>query len=352
MKKKDRNWTDLYTPLHPLKDLEDFRSDDDREVIGDRRDGKLYRYTKQIKLCVNIALATGRPLLVLGTSGCGKSSLAFNLARALKRRYYEFVVTSRSQAKDLFYRFDAVRRLANAYTGREPQAAKPDNESIWSTQYPYIEPGPLWWIFHRESAKRRGYSDAGEVGFPLAVDPVRWPPQVSEETSTVLLSDEADKVSERASAVLLIDEIDKAEPDFPNNLLVPLGSHQFMLEEIAKVIKLRDTGHDHSVENTPLVIITSNRERELPEAFIRRCVVLEIADPSIDELVEIATAVTGKQQNSFFREIAEKIVGLNGGRGLSIAEFLDAIHAIEKLNAKEQLLAEILRSTTWRSRES
>ena len=173
MKKKNPNWNGLYTPLYPLKDLEDFRSDEDREVIGDRRDGKLYRYTQEIKLLVNVALATGRPLLVLGPSGCGKSSLAFNLARALKRRYYEFVVTSRSQARDLFYRFDAVRRLANAYTSREPQAAKPDDESIWSTQYPYIEPGPLWWIFHRESAERRGYSDAGELNYPLAVDPVR-----------------------------------------------------------------------------------------------------------------------------------------------------------------------------------
>ena len=341
MKKKDPDWTDSYTPLYPLKDLEDFRSEEDREVIGDRRDGKIYRYTKQIKLLVNIALATGRPLLVLGTSGCGKSSLAFNLARALKRRYYEFVVTSRSQARDLFYRFDAVRRLANAYTGREPQSERRNNESVWSTQYPYIEPGPLWWIFHRESAKRRGYSDAGEVDFPLAVDPVVWPPP-----------DEADKVPKGSSAVLLIDEIDKAEPDFPNNLLVPLGSHQFMLEEIAKVIRLRDIGHDDSVENTRLVIITSNRERELPEAFIRRCVVLEIADPTTDELVEIATAVTGKQQNAFFKEIAEKIAGLHGGQGLSIAEFLDAIRAIEKLDVKDQLLAEILRSTTWRSRES
>ena len=290
MKKKNPNWNGLYTPLYPLKDLEDFRSDEDREVIGDRRDGKLYRYTQEIKLLVNVALATGRPLLVLGPSGCGKSSLAFNLARALKRRYYEFVVTSRSQARDLFYRFDAVRRPANAYTSREPQAAKPDDESIWSTQYPYIEPGPLWWIFHRESAERRGYSDAVSLTILLRLILSYGHHKSQRRLQQRLSSTRQIKSQRRPQQCFSFNEIDKAEPDFPNNLLVPLGSHQFMLEEIAKVIMLRDTGHDHNVENTPLVIITSNRERELPEAFIRRCVVLEIAEPTTDELVEIATA--------------------------------------------------------------
>ena len=336
MKIKKPNWKGLYKPLLPLKNMEDFRSNEDLEVIGDRRDGKLYRYTPEIKLYVNIAMATGRPLLVLGPSGCGKSSLAFNLARVLKRRYYEFVVTSRSQARDLFYRFDAVRRLANAYTGKELQGEGHKGESVWDTLYPYIEPGPLWWIFDRQSAERRGYA-ASTPDFLRVVDPAVWQPQ-------------EEKVTPKTSAVLLIDEVDKAEPDFPNNLLVPLGSHQFTIEEVAQVIKFRDSFQD--VSNMPLVIITSNRERELPEAFIRRCIVLEIAAPIIDDLIEIATAVTGKQQEPFFRSIAEKIIELHGEEGLSIAEFLDAIYAIEKLNAQNPLLAEIVKSTTWRARES
>lgn len=335
MKTKKTSWKGLYKPLFPLKDLEDFRSKEDREIIGDRRDGKLYRYTPEIKLHVNVALATGRPLLVLGPSGCGKSSLAFNLARVLNRRYYEFVVTSRSQARDLFYRFDAVRRLANAHAGSGPQAAEHNRESIWSTQYPYIEPGPLWWIFNRESAVCRGY-DGGALELLPAVDPVAWKPEERGETS----------------AVLLIDEVDKAEPDFPNNLLVPLGSHQFTLEEIAQIIKLHDSDHEHFMEDTPLVVITSNRERELPEAFIRRCVVLEIPDPTPDDLVDIATAITGERREQFYRSVAGKIIELNGQHSLSIAEFLDAVYAVERLNAQEPLLGEIVKSTTWRARES
>jgi MoxR-like ATPase len=344
MKKNSSAEAPLYEPLVVIKNLEDFRSEEDREVMGDRRDGKLYRYTPAIKLYVNVALATGRPLLVLGPSGCGKSSLAFNLARVMKRRYYEFVTTSRSQARDLFYRFDAVRRLGEAHSrigysasqtegeSSDSQAEQNSGELPWLAQYPYIEPGPLWWILNRKSAEHRGYGGGGTPSFPLAVDPAVWSPE-GQETPP---------------AVLLIDEIDKAEPDFPNNLLVPLGSHQFMLEEVAKIIDLRDSGDENPVENTPLVVITSNRERELPEAFIRRCVVLEIQGPTVDDLVEVAVAVTGKQDKPFFRSIAEKMSELQGQQNLSTAEFLDAVYAIGKLNAQEPLLAEIVKSTTWR----
>lgn len=340
MNKETQNRGESYTPLVPIKDIEDFRSDDDREPVGDRRDGKLYRYTPQIKLYVNVALATGRPLLVLGPSGCGKSSLAFNLARLMGRHYYEFVVTSRSNARDLFYRFDAVRRLGDAHsaTGQRRPASGPDGpaagddaDSIWQSQYPYIEPGPLWWIFNRESARRRGYEGAGHV--PPATDPARWSPG-----------------DEDAPAVLLIDEVDKAEPDFPNNLLVPLGSHQFMLEEVARVVELRPDGAAESVEEAPLVVITSNRERELPEAFVRRCVVLEIPAPTVEDLVEVAAAVTGRAEGEFFRSVALKISEATGQQEFSIAEFLDTVYAFEKLKAQEPLLAEIVRSTTWRQR--
>src|SRR5689334_464026 len=136
-----------YTPIVEIKDVEDFRLANDKAVFGDRRDGKLYRYTPEIKLAVNVALATGRPLLVLGTTGCGKSCLAFNLARRMRRRYYEYVVTSRSQARDLFYRFDAVRRLGDSQLkdhARPPSdKTKSRTKPVWQSQFPYVEPGPL-----------------------------------------------------------------------------------------------------------------------------------------------------------------------------------------------------------------
>ena len=107
-----------YSKLFDPKDHEDLRSDEERQrsITGDRRDGKIYMYdvAGEIVLAVNIALATGRPLLLSGPSGGGKSSLAQHVARILGRRYYEFVVTARTQAQDLTWRFDAVRRLADA----------------------------------------------------------------------------------------------------------------------------------------------------------------------------------------------------------------------------------------------
>jgi len=130
-----------YTPLVEISDIEDFRTEEEKRgevsLYGDSRNGKLYCYSPESKLAVNVALATGRPLLVIGPTGCGKSALAFNLSRKMKRKYYEFVVSSRSQARDLFYRYDAVRRLGDAQARIDE---KDSEKPIWKTQYPYIEP--------------------------------------------------------------------------------------------------------------------------------------------------------------------------------------------------------------------
>lgn len=94
---------------------------------GDDRDGRVYVYHRSdIALAVNVALATRRPLLLSGPSGCGKSSLALNVALSLGRRYYEYVVTARSEARDLLWSFDSLRRLNDAQARRgdlEPDAS-------------------------------------------------------------------------------------------------------------------------------------------------------------------------------------------------------------------------------------
>lgn len=344
MSKKENSGS--YTPLVEIKDVEDFRSPNEPSLFGDRRDGKLYRYTPEIKLAVNVALATGRPLLVMGATGCGKSSLAFNLARLMKRRYYEFVVTSRSQARDLFYRFDAVRRLADSQLASLKRAStkEPSNdaeeqmrrgndpEATLLRQCPYVEPGPLWWMLDRSGAERRGYPKDIELPFRSAVDPVIWKPDLSVE----------------AGSLLLIDEIDKAEPDFPNNLLVPLGSWQFTVEEIAKLILLVSGEKADDPRSYPFVVITSNQQRELPATFLRRCIVLEILPPSPSHLVEIATTEFGARKDDFYERIAKRLEELRGQEDLSIAEFLDAVKAIQKLKASNSILIEILEQSAWR----
>src|SRR5262245_42457591 len=241
-------------------------------ALADRRDRSIYVYTDEIVLAVNVALATGRPLLVRGPSGCGKSTLARNVARTLARRYYEQVISSRTQARDLLWQMDLLRRLQDA----QAEKLAPDFA-------PYVLPGVLWWSFDRDSAlaqmalSRSGNGSMGEAG---------------------------EYTSGRGSVVLL-DEIDKADPDVPNNLLVPLGSLTFFVEETGK--------HVHANE-APLVFLTTNDERDLPPAFVRRCVELKISSPSPEQLVNVGKAHFETAPEALLKRVAE-IFGSTGDGG-------------------------------------
>jgi MoxR-like ATPase len=319
----------------PDRWIADFRGGSGEQEVGDRRDGKFYRYTPEIKLAVRVALAVGRPLLVHGPSGCGKSSLVFNLARVLRRRYYEFVVHSRSEARDLYYRFDAVRRLGEAQLGSAGAA----QGSLWRNTHAFIEPGPLWWVYAPESARRRG---SLSNGVKPAVDSGRWP-------DDYLHPADRPESSVTAPAVLLIDEIDKADPDFPNNLLVPLGSREFIIEETGDLVKLEaETGPS----NAPLIVITSNRERELPAAFVRRCVFLEIPPFTGDELIDLAKASFRNAQPEDierWRRIIEMLGRVRRNNQVSPAEFLDTVRAIDLLKADDSKWESIIMRTSWTS---
>ena len=334
--------SDSFKPIVRIEDIEDFRDEKNMVTYGDRRDGLLYRYTNDAKLAINIALATGRPLLILGETGCGKSSLAFNLAMVMKRRYYEFVVTSRSQARDLFYRYDAVRRLGDSQLGHNVDKRSGEAfqacDFAWQTPFPYIEPMPIWWIFDQAGAANRGCSDVKVLSKIQKAKDLGVYPEVSPE----------------ASSILLIDEIDKADPDFPNNLLVPLGSRQFTVEEIATTIAIDSSKQCDEPLNQPLIIITSNKQRELPDTFLRRCIVLEIPPPTKDQLVELAEITFGTRLDQLYKTIAD-ILQPSGDKNpnsakLSSAEFLDAVQAIQKLNASD--IEMITKRISWRSKES
>jgi MoxR-like ATPase len=287
-------------------------------VSPDRRDGLVYVMRGDLKLAVRVADATGRPLLLRGDPGTGKSSLAAYLARERKARYYEMVVSSRTQAQDLLWSFDVVRRLADA----QAKAVRPD--------YAYVEPGLLWWALAPESAARRGLP-----GGRLPRRFVRPVEPFAELNATR---------SDQLSSVLLIDEIDKAEPDFPNSILVALGSNEFTVPETGITIR-----PEHPDRARHLVVITTNGERELPQAFLRRCIVASLESPArdsaaIQEIIRMhmisyherwtdADAGLAKALADQLAIVADKAKE-DDIRLPSVAEALDAFRACRALNVE------------------
>ncbi|HEX3528608.1 MAG TPA: MoxR family ATPase [Thermoanaerobaculia bacterium] len=279
---------------------------------GDRRDGSVYLYTPEIELAVNVALAAGRPLLVRGPSGGGKSTLAGHVARVLGWRYYEKVISSRTQAQDLLWEIDHLRRLQDAQLNNL-------RGGIGS----YLNPGVLWWGFDNASARHQARQ--GEASL---ADPNLNP-----------------GASAAQRAVVLLDEIDKADPDVPNNLLVPLGSFQFQVAESAPV-KI-------SEESAPLVIITTNDERDLPPAFLRRCVELVLPAPDRPRLLEIGRLHWPRASVTLRERLADLVLSApaDGTAPVpSIAEYLDAIRACDKLGVEpdSERWKNLINATLWK----
>jgi len=281
-------------------------------AAGDWRDGRVYVYTDAIVLAVNVAMATLRPLLVRGPSGSGKSSLARHAARVLGWRYYERVISSRTQAQDLLWEVDHLRRLQDAQAG----ALRPELAS-------YVRPGVLWWAFDRAGARRQAERAARGAGLGATLDP--------------------NLGAEHERAVVLLDEIDKADPDVPNNLLVPLGSLHFQPE-----------GEDRPVETVaaraPLVFLTTNDERDLPAAFLRRCVELKIESANADGLIEIGRRHFPYLDSGLLEQVAELVSAGDRDAPPSAAEYLDTVRACHELAVSPGSAAweNLLRITVWK----
>ena len=280
------------------------------------------------------ALAAQRPLLLRGDPGTGKSQLARAAAIALKRLFVYDVVNAHTESQDLLWRFDAVARLAEAQSLQGQQCTPEQRQAVLDSKR-YISPGPLWWALCWQSAD-----------------------EVYQKSQYQLISPEKPEGWQQANgSVLLIDEIDKANAELPNGLLEILGNNAVSIPWLKTTI-----GGKESIP--PLVIITTNEERELPPAFVRRCLVLNLELPT-DE-AEFLQIMVGRGKLHYGTQCSLKIRAkaawqlltdrrVGGDKGISNlpgqAEYLDMLRALAMLGkdeAEQDVMLEKIAQFTFR----
>ncbi|MEM9456960.1 MAG: MoxR family ATPase [Myxococcota bacterium] len=235
-------------------------------AIGTQR-AAAHVFERESLLAVKAALDCGRPLLVRGRPGVGKTQLARAVARELGRVFLSVFIDARTEAHDLLWSHDAVTRLAEAQiwghrgagdaeAGKQAGKAPVLDAATALARHRYVVPGPLWWAFDWDGALRHLEHSAVPVA-PPAID---------------------DQVDPRQGAVLLVDEIDKADSSVPNGLLECLGQGSFSVPGIDGTVCIQGP--------PPLVLLTTNDDRVLPDAFIRRCLVLWLRVPEAEPAFE------------------------------------------------------------------
>lgn len=241
-----------------------------------------YIPNQELIKAVNLALLLERPLLLMGQPGCGKSKLAQAVAYELyqedyRSMYFEWNITSASKAKDGLYEYDAIQRLGDSQT-----------MAVDINKKNYI------------------YDRALGAAIKKSVAPDR-------------------------RAILLIDEIDKADIDFPNDLLNEIDKASYLVKETGEVVK---------ASYKPIIFITSNAEKNLSDAFLRRCLfhyIEPLSDTILKEIInrrffnnepnkkEIALIEIAVVQ---FVQIRAELKKVLGEKNVSTSELLDWFAAL------------------------
>lgn len=285
-----------------------------------------YKPSDDLKQMVKLAIALERPLLLMGDPGVGKTQLASAIAYEFTQQYQEYIqlakkllkekewakdwieknewplypwyVKSTSSAKDGLYKYDAVGRLRDTQLAKSDKLADPIRQKS---------------IQRLQDETQSGYIKFGALGKAFQT-PI--------------------------PAIVLIDEIDKADIDFPNDLLLELDEKRFFIEETDREVKKIVS---------PLIIITSNNEKSLPNAFLRRCLFHYLEPPTTKELEKIIKAHFGEPLSNI-TEIIEAYQALQakapktGGKKASTGELLDFIKVVTSvLNTPIQDVPKLMR---------
>jgi MoxR-like ATPase len=225
-----------------------------------------YIASKPLMEIVNVAVALGKPLVIKGEPGTGKTLLAHSISGALNKRLIIWNIKSTTKARDGLYVYDTVQRLNDAR------------------------------FKDKDISDIRQYIKLGKLGQAFKTD---------------------------EQVVLLIDEVDKADVEFPNDLLNELDEMSFHIPELDEEVKAK---------HRPVVIITSNAEKELPDAFLRRCIFHYIEFPDEEMMERIVKVHFPDIEAKLVREAIKKFYWIREVDGLrkkpSTSELLDWIKAL------------------------
>lgn len=234
---------------------------------------------------VNLAIYLERPLLLKGEPGCGKTQLAWAVKYELGLPLEEWYIKSTSRAREGLYTYDAVGRLRDAQLANQ----NIDPEAVHRAKDPaqYVQFGPLGEAFRSDQR-----------------------------------------------TIVLIDEIDKADIDFPNDLLLELEERRFKIQETGTVIK---------AQHSPIVFITSNDEKDLPDAFLRRCLFHYVEFPTPERLTQIIQRAYPDAAPELVERAIARFMELRNlmrdeaGKKVSTSELLDWFRVLQTFPTDEAL---------------
>ncbi len=250
--------------------------------------GADYIASPALQRAANLAIFLGQPLLLTGEPGAGKTELARHLAQHFSaagevEHFYVFNTKTTSTAQDLFYRYDSLKHFQFVQNNREEL-------DIAEIEKRFIR-----------------YQALGAA------------------------------IRSNRRSILLIDEIDKAPRDFPNDILDVMEQLSFEVPELGLVGENRVST---TPENRPIVVMTSNSEKNLPDAFLRRCVYFNINFPDDEMLVQILQRKCARFDAQQLQQAVEhfhKVRDLCKRKKPSTAELLQWVTILERLDAAGRL---------------